>query len=764
MPYQVTGPVDLNSCDREPIHIIGHVQPYGALVAADRSTLLISHVSANIDSYTGVAAADLLGTSVSDLFGHDAIEELLRRDLRPQPPMVLQPWFTNLTAASGAPVRYECLPHFNDGTLIIEILQPDEGPADAWRREGMRQRIISELMLPRTVDELGQLAADFVREVTGFDRVMIYRFAEDKHGQVIAESTTRPDSFMDMHYPASDIPEPARQHFLLNLIRSISDIKARPVAVLAQGGEVAGPSSASPLDLTYSKLRGVAPVHVEYLSNMGVGASMSISLVSNDRLWGLVACHHYGPLHLQSSCLRFCEMLGATVSALLQNLENTGLLEVRIDAERAAHAMELAARDRIDLHAVVEQQHMRLLALAGCGGLVLSVGGQTSRFGRLPRHDADWSVLQPLILDGLAAHDRLGDLVQLDREQVRLASGACMIELSEDGTDYLVLVREEHEHTIRWAGKPDKVETIGEDGVARLSPRGSFAVWRQERQGSSKRFTESDREVLRIVRRTLFALNSLNRERAAVQAQKQAEREQARLHLVLLDAARRSSMGELAGALAHELNQPLAAVTNYVNACRQELRNYGTDVPDGLSDMMERAVQESSRAASLVRRLRNLFATGELMRDRIDLGSIIRQAVDVAKVSAGGKASATVSVAIDEDAQTVFVDNVQLGLVVLNLVRNSIAAMQGLNTRSIVISARRTSDALVEVSIHDTGPGIDPSLQEDLFEVFHSSTTGGLGIGLSLCRSIVEAHGGRIWFSPVRSGADVRFTIPAGPG
>ena len=126
------------------------------------------------------------------------------------------------------------------------------------------------------VEDLADIAAGFVREVTGFDRVMVYRFAEDKHGQVIAESTSRPDSFMDMHYPSSDIPEPARRHFMLNLIRSISDINAEPVPVLAQGGDVAGPNSDNPLDLTYSKLRGVAPVHVEYLSNMGVGASMSI--------------------------------------------------------------------------------------------------------------------------------------------------------------------------------------------------------------------------------------------------------------------------------------------------------------------------------------------------------------------------------------------------------------------------------------------------------------------------------------------------------
>jgi light-regulated signal transduction histidine kinase (bacteriophytochrome) len=760
----VNGKVDLNSCDTEPIHIIGHIQPFGALIAADAATLAITHVSANIHDYVGLDADHLPGTSLTAIFGEGPLQELLQRDLRPQPPQILQPWFATLRNGSGEAVRYECLPHSNNGHLIIEILQPDEGPAEAWRREGLRQRIISELIVPRTVEDLGNLAAGFVREVTGFDRVMIYRFAEDKHGQVIAESTNRPDSFMDMHYPASDIPEPARRHFMLNLIRSISDINAEPVPVLAARGEVAGPSSATPLDLTYSKLRGVAPVHVEYLNNMGVGASMSISLVSNDRLWGLVACHHYGTLHLQSSCIRFCEMLGGTISALLQNLENTNLLEKRIDAEQAAYQIELAARQQPDLHSILQDHSARLLHLTGSVGMQLRVAGRTSGYGTLPADGIDWTALLPMIEDGIAVHDRLGSLTPLTREQTRLASGAAVLELSDGGEDCLVLLREEYEHTIRWAGKPDKVEMVGEDGVSRLSPRGSFALWRQERSGCSRPFTNIDREVLRILRRVLFALNSLNRERAAVQAQKQAEAEQARLHLVLMDAARHSSMGELAGALAHELNQPLAAVTNYVNACRQELRNYGEKLDESVAVLMERAVQESSRAASLVRRLRNFIASGELIREDVELEGVIARAADLALAAADARSSVELTISVGEQAKIVNVDPVQMGLVILNLVRNSIVALRNAPVRRIAITADLTGDGVVEVCVRDTGCGIDPSVADTMFEVFHSSTTDGLGIGLSLSRSIVEAHGGRIWSCPVASGAEIRFNFSGKPG
>ena len=753
--------VDLSACDSEPIHIIGSIQPFGALIAADEASLEITHASANCDSYLGKPAQRLIGQPLASLIGEAGVESLLRHALDPNPPAVLQPWFVELAGPEGKPVRHECLPHRHGGAIVIEFLQPDEGPAEVWQQGGLRQRIVSELIKPDNVEELGALAAGFVREITGFDRVMIYRFAEDKHGKVIAESTSRPDSFMDMHYPASDIPEPARRHFTLNLIRAISDINAVPVPVLGRGGEVAGAGAARPLDLTYSKLRGVAPVHIEYLNNMGVGASMSISLVSNNELWGLVACHHYGPLHLSSSCIRFCEMLGGTVSALLQNLENTNLLERSIEAERAAYGIETEARGGIDLHRLVAGKADVMMRLLDASGLVLKADGRTSRHGRLPDDLPDFAMLAPMVSEGVAVTDQLGASLPMTPEQTRDMAGVAYVDLSEDGADWAVFVREQFEHSIRWAGKPEKVETVGEDGVKRLSPRGSFALWRQERRGMSRPFSIIDREVLRILRRALFALNSLNRERAAIAAQKQAEAEKARLQMALLDAGRRSSMGELAGALAHELNQPLAAVTNYVNACRQEMRNYGLNVHEQLDMLINEAVTESSRAANLVRRLRNFISSGELIRENTDFEDVVRHAAELALVSWEGSAGAVeLDIRFDDGCRHVYIDALQIGQVVLNLVRNSLAALEATGGGHVLIHARRESGG-ISVSVHDDGPGVNPDIAGIMFEPFQSSKADGMGIGLSLSRSIVEAHGGRIWLEPSDRGTEIIFHLPA---
>ena len=750
-------PVDLSSCDTEPIHRIGAIQPIGVLLAVDEASMDIAFASDNTEEMFGHACGTLLGRPLSWLLGEENCAALRARSLHPTLPDLLRPWFLTLERPSGAAADLECYPHAHDGWIILEFVFVENNSAVMWETELVRQRIISELIQPDTLTELAQVGAQIIREVTGFDRVMIYRFAEDKHGEVIAESTVRSDSFLGLHYPASDIPDPARRHFTLNVIRIIPDINAVPVPILTRTGSMADDTSGNPLDLTFSKLRAVAPVHVEYLNNMGVGASMSISLTSNHELWGLVACHHYSRMNLSWSTMRFCELVGGTISALLQSLENTIKLRHSIRAEKTAFAIEREARLGRPLRDVIRDYAEELMDQCSAQGLVLSLDDKVFRTGLTPASSDGYLALKQALVEGIATSDQLnGKIATADTSEI---SGAAMMELSDDGQDWLVLFRRSYAHTIRWAGKPDKVGTRLDDGSIRLSPRGSFALWSEERRGRSKPFSETDHEILRITRRALFAVNSLDRERGAVRAQIAAEAEEARLRLVLLDSDRHRSMGELAAALAHELNQPLSAVTNYVNACRQELRNSGLDVPQRVDQLMDRAVSESSRAADLVRRLRNFIGQGQVALERIDLHAVIRQAVELALVASGEKRCEVVF-HFDPDLPEIVADPVQIGQVFLNLFRNSLTAMRGLETRILTVSTQQFQ-SMVRVSIRDTGTGIPEEMANTLFEPFHNSTTSGMGIGLSICRSIVEAHGGRIWIQPAGGETEFVFTLKA---
>lgn len=751
--------VDLTSCDKEPIHKIGAIQPIGVLIAVDATSLIIEFASTNTDDTLGYSHPELLGKSLTAILGEANCAELRDRSLQPTMPDLLRPWFLSARKPDGAIVELECYPHAHDGRIVLEFVPIHRAPAAMWETDLLRQRFISELIHPQTLPDLAQVGAQIIREVTGFDRVMIYRFAEDKHGQVIAESTTRHDSFLGLHYPASDIPDPARRHFALNVIRIIPDINATPIPIMTRSGFIADDSSAAPLDLTYSKLRAVAPVHIEYLNNMGVGASMSISLTSNDELWGLIACHHYAPLHLSWSQLRFCELIGGTISALLQSLENTIKLRQSIRAEKTAFAIEREARTGKPLRDVILDHSEMLLDLSMSQGLSLILANERCEAGLVPRSAEGYLALKEALVEGIATSDQLAGQGVGGTGEPDIVSGAAMMELSDDGQDCLVLFRKSYEQTIRWAGKPEKVGMHPDGGSIRLSPRGSFAVWSEERRGRSMPFTETDREILRITRRALFAMNSLDRERGAMAAQAAAEAEEARLRLALLDSERNRSMGELASALAHELNQPLSAVTNYVNACRQELTNYGLEIPREVDRLMDSAVSESLRAANLVRRLRNFIDLGQISPELIDLHAVIRQGVDLA-LFATPEDQCEVKFEFEPGLKKFLADPVQIGQVILNLVRNSLTAMHGAERRTLSI-ATSYGDQMVRVSTKDTGSGISAKVLPTLFEPFHNSTTSGMGIGLSLCRSIVEAHGGKIWAETGGPETEFVFTLKA---
>ena len=640
------------------------------------------------------------------------------------------------------------------GHLVTEFVEPDPVASALWEDEILRQRIVTDLARAESIAALAPIAADLVRQVNGFDRVMVYRFAPDGHGEVIAESTDRDDSFLGLHYPASDIPEPARRHFRLNLIRLIGDIHA-PSAPLVGQGEV---------DLTFSKLRAVPPVHVEYLANMGVAASMSVSLVANDRLWGLIACHHYAPRRVSWARLRLCEVLGATLSTLLQSIGNAAQLRKSIEAEKCAFGIETAARTGAPLDKLVADAADRILALTRSEGLVLEVGGWRMPAGRVPAELPPLDALEQIADtdgDGVALTDHLAAELPPGAATPGVA-GAARLSLSEDGADRLVLLRAPFEETINWAGRPEKIALSEAEGRVRLSPRLSFELWREERRDRSRPFDAADREVLRILRRALHAIASLARERAAMAAREEAEERANALRIALMEAARKSSMGELASALAHELSQPLSAIANYVAATRNELRNDGRALPGMVATYIDETLREAMRAGDLVRRLRDFVASGDLMLEWTDLAETIRHGVALA-LAADTDPAPDVTFDVPPDMPRVWADPVQIGQVILNLVRNSMVAMFESDPRRIDISVRlegATEPVIAAVHVRDTGPGIPPDLEEMLFEPLRNSTSMGMGIGLSLCRSIIEAHGGEIRHAPRRDGAEIVFTLP----
>ncbi|MDF2097401.1 PAS domain-containing sensor histidine kinase [Aquibaculum arenosum] len=217
-----------------------------------------------------------------------------------------------------------------------------------------------------------------------------------------------------------------------------------------------------------------------------------------------------------------------------------------------------------------------------------------------------------------------------------------------------------------------------------------------------------------------------------------------------------SELGEMASAIAHELNQPMTAVANYVNASRRMLDGVEDEKAERIIGLMNRAVEQTERAGQIVRRLRQLIGRGQSELQPTDLNAVVREASGLALIGAREEAI-EVRFDLQENLPLVLADATQLQQVVLNLVRNAIEALQAVDHRSLLVSTSTTADN-VELSVSDSGPGLDPEVADQLFMPFVSTKANGMGIGLSICRSILDAHQGQIRAEPVEGGG-TRFRV-----
>ncbi|RZA05121.1 MAG: GAF domain-containing protein, partial [Proteobacteria bacterium] len=303
---------DVTNCDREPIHVPGAIQPHGFLLAIREPDLIIEQLGENLGAFLGQPAADLLGKKIEDLFTADTMQEiqgaLCLPDVRSNNPLTAQ--------FIGREDSFTTTLHRHGETMILELEKATEADgAKRLDRYHRTRQAISKLRAARSLDELCATACEQVRSLTGLDRVVVYFFDRDWNGAVISESRSEgTESFMGLHFPASDIPRQARALYSQNWLRLIPNVSyaASPIV------PALNPRTGAPLDLSFSILRSVSPLHIEYLNNMGLTASMSVSLMKGDQLWGLISCAGLnGPRYISFETRAACEFIGEVVSSLL---------------------------------------------------------------------------------------------------------------------------------------------------------------------------------------------------------------------------------------------------------------------------------------------------------------------------------------------------------------------------------------------------------------------------------------------------------------
>jgi two-component system, chemotaxis family, sensor kinase Cph1 len=496
----------LAECEREQLHRVQSIQPWGCLLGGRTGDPVIRFASANLEDLTGWTPESVLGRALTDLL-LDFPPQTELADIAAPPGAWMQAsagkrLYPNLLQGPGSALDGLLSCNENNWLLELEVALPTAQQAEAYRP--VPHRLYRMPYSERDWASHCQYLADEMRKATGFERVMIYRFRDDGCGEVISESLLEGlPPYLGLRYPASDIPQIARNLYRLNSHRQIPDIHTTDVPILSlDPGGIA--------DLSLSDLRAVSPVHLEYLKNMGVTASMSFSILIAGELWGLIACHHFEPRHLplpvRLRCAEMTQVFTLAISGYqsTQRLMDLNESDQEILALLSAMRLSESERDLVtELKAgqasLVDQTLGQvLLSLVRATGAALVDDRTIVTFGQTPsgadiRALVDW--LREAVPDPIFATDRLSSLFPDAITFAEQASGLLAVRVDgyrDMGNRWFLWWRPEQPRTVHWAGDPRKSALFDEQRQV-LSPRSSFARWVETTARQSEPWTEADR-------------------------------------------------------------------------------------------------------------------------------------------------------------------------------------------------------------------------------------------------------------------------------
>jgi two-component system, chemotaxis family, sensor kinase Cph1 len=770
-PQSLPADLDLANCDREPIHIPRAIQAHGVLLTFSESDLMILQISQNCEIFLGKKSTELLGQPLSLLMDKTQFamtESCINGDFENVNPLRLS------LQVNGKSEEFEGIVHRTDGVLVLELescvsVGVDRGADGEDLPTTVRQAVsffdfykfvktpIDRIQNTQTLAELAHQTVTAIRTLTGFDRVMLYRFDEDGSGQVIAENKQADlTSFLGLHYPASDIPKQAKELYRLNLLRIIPDVRYEPV----QLEPTLNPVTGMPLDLSLSGLRSVSPMHTEYLSNMGVRASMSISILRDRQLWGLIACHHSTPRQLSYETRTICEFLGQVISFEIGS---------KADAEDIGYKMQLQSAQARFINTIASGQTLRdsfaqnphdAIDLVGATGVVFCEHSQIASFGTTPPTTEIPGLLTWLDLqigeNAIYSTNTLVSDYPTLMPYKDVASGLLALRISRIQQTYLLWFRPEVIQTIEWGGEPNKSVEVDEHDRLRMAPRKSFELWKQTVQHQSLPWQACSIEAALELRIKIIG----------IVLQKADE-------LALLNAELERSNIELdafAYVASHDLKEPLRGIHNYSTFL---IEDYGDKLGEDGTHKLATLMQLTQRMEDLIESLLRYSRLGraELLLQPVALADIVESVLEVIEISQ----PSPVQLQIPRPLPRVECDRAQVTELFTNLISNALK-YNDRDQKAIEIGyiLPTETDDLVPPElarsqtvffVRDNGIGIRAKHFENIFKIFkrlHPATKygGGTGAGLTIVKKIVERHGGKISVvSILGEGSTFYFTL-----
>jgi light-regulated signal transduction histidine kinase (bacteriophytochrome) len=750
--------LDLTSCDREPIHIPGSIQPHGFLLALDPETMVVCEASENAAAYLERPLSEIFGRTLPEVLGAERGERMLV-ELRSHALTTATRLLTGLALQGNGEQRtFEAVVHRTSTAgegeaaeriaerIIVECEQSFE-PVDVEALNSQLYNFVSANRGQRSETEVMRAAVRELRSLTGCGRVVLYRFDEEGHGIVLAEERD-PEyaSYLGLRFPASDVPQQARRMYALNRVRIIPNVDYLPSPLLS----VHGP--ARDLDLSSSVLRSVSPVHRAYMRNMGTACSMSVSILINGKLWGLVSCHDHEPRYVPLRLRSAADFMIQVMSAQMESQQNGRHLQ-RVVQSRAVQGRLLgamAARSNY-MDGLLENPHL-LMELVQADGVAVVVGNKAHLFGTTPSEShvmrlTEW--LRRQESDEVFVSHRLSEMYGAARAFTGTGSGVIAASLSKLYSTQVLWFRQELVSTVRWAGDPQKPAqpARGDSQGAVVDPRHSFEEWLQIVRAQSAPWTLEDRLAASEFRGSVLEIVLRRAEELADMA--------AGLKVA------NEELEAFSYSVSHDLRAPFRHISGFSEMLREEEAERMS--AKGLHYL--NTIMESAHFAGML--VDSLLDFSRIARVKIHTMSVGMEELFDSEWSA---------VMYDEGRDReveyqrgalprVMADPQLMRQVVRNLLSNAVKYTGKQEAPRVEVTAGAEGQEFV-FAVRDNGVGFDQKYAGKLFGVFQRlhrvEDFEGTGIGLANVRRIVSRHGGRTWAeAEVGKGATFFFSMPA---
>jgi len=771
-PYEVT----LDNCHEEPIHIPGSVQSHGYLLVVEPKTLTLRYLSENLATICNLSPAELVNTDITALFNEEFIDIVAKNrdslDFYQVNPQQVTLRVTEQKKLAMTAVLSQC-----QGLLMIELENSQQGQSRSFEPVNyLIKHSLHSMIEARELSRVFNSAVNEIRNLTGFDRVMLYKFDHEYNGEVVAEAKQKNlNSFLQQHFPESDIPKQARELYLKNPIRLLADVNASVSPIYPQD---------KPIDLSKCILRSVSPIHCQYLRNMGVNASMSISIIIAGKLWGLVACHHYSPHIVPFETREIAQYMGLMLAYLitLKTQSNDTLHEANV-LSISAIIFEKMSNEAFFLDGL-RQETALLMQMLNSTGVAWRVTDNIECFGETPEiaqidSIVSWISENKLKGNSIYHTHHLGADNADFTELSDTSSGVLFMSISASSHLFIIWFRKEVIETKNWGGKPEKVIEFTDDGSHRLMPRSSFELWKENVRNKSQPWQDIEISCVLKFRNTVVnyvlaksehlekindALEAKVKLRTEALEVEIASRKQTQHDLILALAKSEESNIELerfAFVASHDLQEPL-----------RKIQTFGDRIQRSGEVMSEKNVSYLTRMMSSANRMQALIK-GVLSFSRINQQSEKMEEFDADDAIA--EIINDLEILITERNAKIHLEKIglmygskrQIQRILQNLIQNSLKFAKKNVQPEITIRVSNREQSAITLAISDNGIGFDNSFKEKIFHLFErlhaKSAYEGTGLGLAICKKIVERHHGKIWAeSAHEQGATFYLNLPYG--